>query len=343
MDKTRVAVIGCGAIAQRRHLPEYKLRSDVEVVAVVDVNEKRAKEVAQKFGVPNYFTDYRKALKMQVDAASICTPTAFHAPYSIAFLKAKAHVLCEKPMAATMAEARAMNAAAKASRRQLMIGHNQRLHGAHVRGKQIYQSGILGKCLSFETTFGHGGPEGWSVDGLKCHFFKKEQAVWGSMADLGVHKLDLVRWLLGEDYVQASAMYGTLSKKNCTVEDSAFAVLQTDRGTLGKLVASWCFTSGNNSTILYCEKGVLRLEADPEFNVVAILSNGERQCYKTKALQTNEAGGQTTSGVVNEFVQAIRSGRPVAIPGQDVIKSLAAVVACIESGKTRRQVKVAKA
>lgn len=343
-DKLRVVVIGCGAIAQQRHLPEYAARPDVELIAVVDFKAARAKEIAARFNVPNYFTDYRKALALRPDAVSVCTPTAFHAADSIAALKAKAHVLCEKPMAGSLAQARAMIAAAKATRRQLMIGQNQRLHIAHVRGKEILKSGKLGRVLGFSTIFAHGGPEGWSVDGLKCHFFKRSQTVWGSLADLGVHKIDLLRFLLEDDFVQAGAMYGTMDKENCNVEDTAYCLLKTSGGVMGQLYAGWQYKAGcDNSTRIYCEKGVLRLEDDPEYTVIAQMSSGERLCIRTKGLQTNEPGGQTNSGVIDGFVNGIRPGRTVPIPATDVLNTLATVVACFESGKTGRFVKVKKA
>ena len=342
-NKLRVAVIGCGAIAQRRHLPEYAAREDVEIIAVVDKKKDRAAEIAAQFNVPKHFTDYKAILALWPDAVSVCTPTAFHALHSIAFLKAGAHVVVEKPMCASVAEAKAMIAAAKAARRQLMVGHNQRLNVSHVRAKEFYKSGVLGKCLAFSTTFAHGGPENWSVDGLDCHFFRKRETVWGALADLGVHKLDMMRWFLDDDFVQAAALSGTLQKKKCDVDDTAFAVLRTRQGILGQMFAGWIHTTScDNSTILYCQKGVLRLEADPKFTVIAELANGERRMFQTQGIQTNAPGGQHASGVINAFVDAVRAGKNVPIPASDVINSIAAVVACVDSNRTGRTMNVAK-
>jgi predicted dehydrogenase len=342
-DKLSVVVIGCGAIAQRRHLPEYHHRTDVEIVAVVDPNAARAKEQAGKFGVPNVFADYKAALKLGPDLVSVCSPNAFHAEQTIAALKAGAHVLVEKPMAVSMPQARAMVKTARAARRQLMVGQNQRMAASHVRGRQIYESGLLGKCLGFRATFAHGGPENWSVDGLKCHFFKKDQAVLGAMADLGVHKLDLLRYLLGEDFVTAAGFYGRLDKgSRCEVEDAAFAALTTAGGAMGSLHASWMYKSGcDNSTVLYCQKGTLRLEDDRQYSVIVEMHNGERQFISTKASGTTK-DNQSGSGVIDAFVNAVRSGRPVPITGEDAARSLAAVLACIESADTGRIVKVAQ-
>ena len=339
--KLRVAVLGAGSIAKHRHLPEYAARPDVEIVALVDLNKDRAKGFAEKYNIPNVFRDYRDALKLRPDAVSVCTPNAFHALHTLAALKAKAHVLCEKPMAISLPEARKMIASAKAHNRQLMIGHNQRLAPGHVFGRDLYQSGVLGKCINFRTTFAHGGPEFWSADGLNCHFFKKKLTVFGTLADLGVHKIDLIRWMLGEDIVQVSAMYDTLVKKNCNVDDSAVAVFRTASGALGQMYAGWGHNPGcDNSTVLYCEKGILRIGSDPVYTVIVELADGERQMIKTKALQSNEEGGQTDSGVMATFVECTVKGKPCQIPGEEGAQSMAVILACLESAETKRFVAV---
>lgn len=341
MEKTRVVVFGAGAISSRRHVPEYASRKDVEIVAIVDINKERAEALARRHSVPHVFRDYRKALLLKPSAVSVCTPNAFHAEHSIAALKAGSHVLCEKPMALSVKEIRAMIAAAKAAKRQLMIGHNQRLNDSHVRGRELYQSGIVGKCLCFTTTFCHGGPEGWSVDGLNCHFFKRNLAGLGALADLGVHKVDMIRWFLQDDVRRVAAMYGTLSKKNCNVDDTAFAVMQMESGILGQLFAGWV-GNGGNGTILYCTGGKIMLESDPEYPVRIERSNGEQICLVTRKIQTNEEGGQYGSGVIDRFISAIRAGKKVPIPGDEGGRSCAAILACVESGKTGKFVRVAK-
>jgi len=343
MKKLRAIVIGCGAIAQRRHLPELTARKDVELLAVVDPKLNRAKEQAQKFKATKYFADYKQALKLKPDVVCVCSPNAFHAEHSIAALKAKAHVICEKPMAATMSQARAMIAAAKANGRQLMVAHNQRMSAGHVRGKQIYQSGLLGKCLGFRTSFSHGGPQGWSVDGQQCHFFKKKLAVLGALADLGVHKLDLLRWLLEDDFVEVCGFYGRLDRDKagkCEVDDIAFAALRTAKGAMGSLYAGWMNKSGCiNETVLYCQRGVLRLEDDPQYSVIVEMQGGERQYIKAAASGTT-AGNQNRSGVLDAFLDAVKTGKRVPITGKDAANSLAAVLACAKASDTRKCVRV---
>jgi predicted dehydrogenase len=341
MTKTRVVVIGAGAIAQRRHLPEYAGRNDVELVGLVDINTSRAEAIAKKFNVPAAFTDYRDALKLQPDAVSVCTPNVYHAEQSIAALRCGAHVLCEKPMALTVKDVRAMIAAGRKARRQVMIGHNQRLNDSHVRGKDLYRSGVVGKCVGFSTTFCHGGPDGWSVDLAKGFFFKKKLAGLGALADLGVHKVDFVRWFLDDEIESVAAMSGTLVKKHCEVDDTAFAVLRMRSGILGQMFAGW-IGQGGNGTQFYCEGGKIMLETDPNFPVVVERKNGERICLKLRTIQTNESGGQYGSGVIDNFITAIRAGKKVPIPGEEGGQSVAAILAAVQSAATGRAVKVAK-
>ena len=293
MEKLRVGVIGCGSIAQHRHLPEYKSNKNVELIAVCDINEERAQAVAEKYGVKAY-TSYEELLESgSVDAVSVCTPNYLHAPISIAALKSGIHVLCEKPMATSKEEAEAMIAAAKESGKKLMIGHNQRFVPSHQKARKLIEGGEIGKIYSFRTAFGHGGPEGWSVEGKESWFFQKEKAFVGAMGDLGVHKTDLLRYVLGEEIVEVGSFVETSAKDFADVDDNAVCVLKTESGIIGTLAASWAYVSKeDNSTIIYGEKAILRLEDDPTNSLVVQYANGEVVNYQLGKIQSNEAGGQ---------------------------------------------------
>jgi len=341
--KLRVGVIGCGAVGQRRHLPEYVARDDVELAGVCDIKFPRAKEAARKFGAPKAFKNYQDLLKLAPDAVSVCTPNYLHARQSIDALKARCHVLCEKPMAGSVKDARAMIAAAKKAGRQLMIGQNQRLAPAHVRGKEFYRSGQVGKALGFSTSFAHPGPESWSMDGAEGFFFKKRQAIIGALGDLGVHKIDLVRWFLEDEVVLAAAMAATVEKPNCTVDDTAYGVFTMASGIIGQMFAGWTLKAGEaNGTIVCCERGVIKLYESPQYTVIVQKADGENVYVETGAMQTNVEGGQTNSGVIDAFVEAVRAGRKVPIPGEEGARSLAAIMACVESAKTRKFVRPAR-
>src|SRR5262249_52902006 len=154
-----------GSIATYRHAPEYAAHPDVEILAFVDRVPERAEKLAKKYGA-KAFAKYDEVLDLKgVDAVSVCTPNAFHAPITIAALKAGKHTLCEKPMATSDKDAKDMIAASQKAGKFLMIGHNQRLAPLHIKAKQLIEDGVIGKLVTFKTSFCHPGPESWSIEG----------------------------------------------------------------------------------------------------------------------------------------------------------------------------------
>lgn len=332
----RVGVIGCGSIARLRHLVEYWANKNAEIVAVCDIDSSRAHEMAEKYGA-KAFTNYEELLQLdEVDAISVCLPNDLHAPVSIAALNAGKHVLCEKPMATTSEEAEEMIQVAKKNSRTLMIAHNQRFVASHQKAKQLIESGEIGKIYSFRTSFGHRGPEKWSIDGRDSWFFNKDEAVIGALGDLGVHKTDLIRYLLGE-VAEVGAFVETSAKENTEVDDNAVAILKMESGVIGTLAASWSYvTGGDNSTIIYGEKAILRLEDDPNYSLIVQYLNGEVVKYELDKIQTNEEGGQTNSHVIDHFVDSVLQEREPLIPGEEGKKSLDVVLAALASNETKK-------
>ena len=126
-----IGIIGCGKIAQVRHIPEYAENKDAKLLGYYDINLARAQSLAETYGGTAYATVEELLANPEIDAVSVCAANFAHAELTIAALKAGKHVLCEKPMAITLAECEAMVAAAKEAGKFLMIGHNQRLAKAH--------------------------------------------------------------------------------------------------------------------------------------------------------------------------------------------------------------------
>ncbi|MBA4492849.1 Gfo/Idh/MocA family protein [Paenactinomyces guangxiensis] len=340
MKKVRVGIIGCGSIAKYRHIAEYADHPDVELAAFCDIVTGRAESFAAQYGGKAY-RDYVEMIEQEsLDAVSICTPNVIHAPAAIAAAHAKCHVLCEKPMATSLEEAEKMIRAANENGVLLMIGHNQRLMPPHVKAKEILKEGSLGKVLTFRTSFSHGGPEGWSADGSDSWFFRKQEAFVGAMGDLGVHKIDLLSWLLEEEIVEISAMLATLQKTG-DVDDNAVMVARTESGAIGTITASWTHSPGeDNSTILYCEKGILKVGTDPVDQVIVERTDGSIEKFQVGKMASNEEGGQVKSGVIDSFVRAILTNSPALIPGEDAIKALRVVMAAIKSSEEKRSVNI---
>ncbi len=334
--KLKVGIIGSGSIATHRHAPEYHAHPDVEIVAFCDPHPERAERLANKYG-GKICKKYSDILELKsVDAVSVCTPNAFHAPITIAALKAGKHVLCEKPMATSAEEANAMIAAAETSGKNLMIGHNQRLAPLHVKAKQLLIDGVIGKVITFRSAFAHPGPEGWSIEGATGWFFDKKQAFVGTMGDLGVHKADLLRWLLGEEIIEVASFVEHLHKPMGDVDDNSVCLLRTESGAIGTLTASWTHNPGeDNSTVLYGSKGIMRLGGDPRFSVIVELASGEKQFFEAGKIQTNDGGGQSDTGVIRAFVKSIQDKTPPEISGDEGKKALASILACLKSSETK--------
>ncbi|WP_040978786.1 Gfo/Idh/MocA family protein [Oceanobacillus jeddahense] len=333
----KIAVIGCGSIAKHRHLPEYAANDQVKITAVCDIVQERAEAAAEKYQAKAY-TDYKTLLQEEnIDAVSVCLPNYLHAPVSVDALNAGKHVLCEKPMATSTEEADQMIEAAEQNGKKLMIGHNQRFVSSHQKARELIASGTIGKVYSFRTAFGHGGPEGWSADGKESWFFKKGEAFIGAMGDLGVHKADLIRYLLQDEFVEVGAFVETSAKQNTDVDDNATLILKSEKGTIGTLAASWAYTAKeDNSTVIYGEKATLRLEDDPTYSLVAQYANGETVKYELGAIQSNEEGGQTTTHVIDHFIDSILNDTAPLIDGMEGKKSLAIILGALESVETKR-------
>ena len=181
-----IGIIGCGKITQVRHLPEYAENPQAHLTGLYDINQSRAEELTRKYGGKAYSSIEEMLTDPEIDAVSVCTSNATHAQITIQALEAGKHVLCEKPMATTLKDCEAMAAAAKKNGKHLMIGHNQRLAEAHALGKKLIDQGIIGRILTFRTSFGHSGPETWSVDsGKNVWFFDKNAGVYGSNGGFG--------------------------------------------------------------------------------------------------------------------------------------------------------------
>ncbi len=340
-----IGIIGCGKIAQVRHIPEYADHPQAKLAGFFDLNQDRAQALAEQWGGKAYSSWEELLADPAIDAVSVCVANNAHAQISIAALKAGKHVLCEKPMATTLEDCEAMVAAARESGKFLMIGQNQRLTKAHQKARELVENGTLGKILTFRTTFGHGGPETWSVDpGKNTWFFDKSKAAMGAMADLGIHKTDLIQYLLGQTVVETTAKVTTLDKRGADgqligVDDNAICIYRMSGGAIGTMTASWTFYGAeDNSTVLYGTKGILRIYDDPAYSLKLITADGEKVLYELEAIQTND--NQTKSGVIDCFMDCLVNNTPPAISGESVLTAMRAVFASLESSAEGRAVAV---
>ena len=192
MSKLKIAIVGTGSISHS-HIRAYLQNPDVELYAFCDINEERVKMMGEKYGVKRLYTDEAAMLRElpEIDAVSVCTWNSQHAPCTIMALNAGKHVLCEKPMATCAADAVKMKEAAEKNGKLLMVGFVRRYGNDAKILKDYIDGGYFGEIYYGKATYlrRNGSPGGWFGD--------KSRSGGGPLIDLGVHVIDLTRYLMG--------------------------------------------------------------------------------------------------------------------------------------------------
>jgi len=251
VKKVRVGIIGTGNISEA-HVDGYKQLKDVEIAAACDIDREKLTRYANTHGIPNTFTDYNEMLAMaDLDAVSVCTWNCAHAPVAIAALRAGKHVLCEKPLAMTVAEAQGMEREALKAGRVLSVGVVMRFERKADALRDLIRAGRLGDIFFAKTLNQRraGSPVGW--------FTNKAYAGGGPMIDLGVHIIDICRYLMGnpKPVAVSGATFGGLGLRSnikgiaryvtsgpsdvFDIEDLAVAMIRFENGSVLQVETSY--------------------------------------------------------------------------------------------------------
>ncbi len=343
--KLKAGIIGCGSIAKFRHAPEYKANPNIEEIVFYDRNPERAEILADQFAgsvaasLDDLITD------PTIDIISDCSSNEFHPINSVKALLAGKHVLCEKPIALTIEGAEQIVQAQKTSSKKLMIDHNQRFTRAHQKARQLIENKELGEVLTFKTSFGHAGPERWGINKTKSTwFFSKERSGLGVAGDLGIHKIDLLHYLLNDEINQVSAFQGSLDKTGITGEpievcDNLVCTLKTAGGRIGTASFSWTYYGEeDNSTIIYLTGGIIKIYHDKDYPLLVIEKDGSIAKYQLETIQTND--DQTNSGVIDSFVDSVLHNKSPAVTGEDALVSLKVLLGIVKAAETATVVQV---
>lgn len=255
MKHMRAGIIGCGGIANSKHLPSIKEAGTIDVVAFCDIIEEKAVAAKEKFGTEDaqVFTDYKELLKLDLDAVYVTTPNRSHSFISIDAMKAGKNVLCEKPMAKTSAEAKAMVETAKETGKILTIGYQNRYRADSAYLKRACENDELGDIYYAKAhAIRRRAVPTWGV------FLNEEEQGGGPLIDIGTHALDLTLWMM-DNYKPVSVM-GSVYKKlgnqtetanawgdwdpdKYTVEDSAFGFIKMADGATIVLESAWALNT----------------------------------------------------------------------------------------------------
>jgi len=239
VGRVRVGLIGSGFIGDI-HAAAFKMVLDAEVVAVASPTPGKAKAFARARGIPKAFEDYRDLLALkQVDMVTLGVPNYLHAEVAVAAAKAGKHVVCEKPLCRTLAEADAMIAACRRAGVLLMYAEELCFAPKYVRARQLVDEGALGKVFFVKQSEEHFGPHmPW--------FWDVEKSGGGVLLDMGCHSIEYARWVFGKPRVKSVfATMGTYVHGDKTKgEDHSLCVVQYEGGRIALAENSWAKQGG---------------------------------------------------------------------------------------------------
>ena len=236
MDKVRIGVLGTGIIIRDYHLPVLKRHAQAEVVAAANLHAASLERLAEEWGIDRTYTDFgAMASDPEIDAVVIGLPNYLHAPVTVQMLEAGKHVLCEKPMAMSVEQAETMVDASRRTGRKLMIAHMWRFDREIAWLRDLVAGGSLGRIVKAKS---HAV---WLYDGPPAGswFVTPGYAGGGALADMGIHSIDTLRYVLGN--VQPRRVFATVGTffEGIQVDDSATVLVEFEGGIAGLIEAGW--------------------------------------------------------------------------------------------------------
>lgn len=355
MKKLKIGIVGCGGIANNKHLPAIKKNGHFEAVAFCDLIEERAVKAKEDYGTEDarVYTDYQELIKEDLDAVYVLTPNNAHAPVTIAALKAGKHVMCEKPMAKTYAEAKEMAETARQTGKILTIGYQNRYRGDSLYLKKACENGDLGEIYYAKAhAIRRRAVPTWGV------FLDEEKQGGGPLIDIGTHALDLTLWMMDNyepesvtgsvfrklaDQKDTGNAWGDWDPKEFTVEDSAFGFIKMKNGAVINLEASWALNTlevDEAKTSLCGTKAGADMKDGLRINRVQY----GRQCVEKPDLNAGGVAffdGEAANPEDTEqkvFYEAIVDGKPLTVEPEQALAVTRILEAIYESARTGKTV-----
>ena len=350
MKKLKIAIIGVGNISES-HIVGYQKSENAELYAFCDINAQTLAKKGEKHGITRLYTDLDKMLAElpEIDAVSVCTWNCAHAECTIKALKAGKDVLCEKPMAMNSEEAQRMLDTAKETGRKLMIGFVRRFGNDAAVASDFINNGSLGDIYYAKATYlrRNGCPGGWFAD--------KRYSGGGPLIDLGVHVIDLVRYLMGcpkpisaygatfsgfgdREGLKDKAGFNSSAKSDMThnVEDLATALVRFDNGAVLSVEASFNLhikKSVGNIQLFGTKGGA---ELSPEFELFTEVNGylADVSLNRSTALSFNGL----FENEINYFVESLITDRDLSSIAEDGVALMKILDAIYESAATKREV-----
>lgn len=341
----RVAVIGCGKIAERASLPNLvNYKEKVVVKALCDIEEAKAKALKEKFKLSgvDIMKDWKKIVtRKDIDVVFIDTPNYLHEEMAIGAAKNKKHILVEKPISITAKSADNMDRAAKANGVYLMVEQTQRFDPVHQAAKKVIDSGMLGRIHNIRGRIGHAGPEYWS-EGKAHWFYDKKKSGGGAMIDIGVHITDLVRWFARKKVTEVFATIRNIEKP-VKVDDNATVLFKFEDGAKGEIECSWTTRPYEVLTFVYGSKGKMTTAIGAEKPVKVIIAKtgkGEDPNCALEEIYPQIGPGNGWENAVHYFIDCVINKTKPFVSGEEGRETMRVINAAYESERVGKWVKV---
>lgn len=356
-EKIKAAIIGCGGIANGKHMPALKTLDNVEIVAFCDIIRERAEKAKEEYGTPDatVYTDYKELLKdSSIQTVHVCTPNRSHSFITVDALHADKHVICEKPMAINAAEAKKMLDAAKETGKILTIGYQNRYRQDSLYLKRACENGDLGDIYYARAlALRRRAVPTWGV------FLNEYEQGGGPLVDIGTHALDLTLWMMDNykprmvvgsvfkklgDQKEAGNAWGDWDQEKYTVEDSAFGYIIMEDGATISLESSWALNVldyQEASTLLCGTKAGADMKDGLRFNGVRYnkqyteipdLNGGGVAFYDAAG------GGKPQDIEAKVFYDAVEKGTDLVVKPEQAYVVTQILDAIYESAKTGKPV-----
>lgn len=299
-------LIGAGDIARKRIAPALRDLSDCELVSVSRARADQAESFAREFGAAKWFADWHEQITdPEIDAVYIATPVYLHAEQTIAAAEAGKHVLCEKPMALTVADCDRMIAACRANNVKLGIAYYRRFYPVLARSKEIINSGEIGSVtLAQINAFEYVDLE---EDDPRYWFLEKERSGGGPMMDFGCHRVELLTDLFGTAArVTSLVSYCAFERE---VEDTAIASILFESGTCGTVTVTHAAIEAKDTLDIYGTMGSIHIPVLNKGEMAIRTGNNERA-------ESHPPHANFHQPLIEEFTDAVLAGRESRVGGE---------------------------
>jgi predicted dehydrogenase len=350
-DRIGVAVVGCGGVSSG-HFSAYVAHSGVRLIAAVDVRAELAQSAATRWGSERWYGSIDDALAdPDIQVVDLCLPHHLHAPIAIQAARAGKHVFVEKPIANTLGEADHMIEACRQAGVLLMVDQTKRYQNRHRKIKELIEAGYVGDPILVKSAYPQDITYAWQhMEPARLKGYWKHDGV---ISGIGIHALDLLRWLVGEvAEVQAIGSTSDLIDPDRETEDTGIVLLRFENGCIGELTVSYVLKDPRMASgwdlmplQLYGRRGSLQMDLDDTISLVSDRLPGEAGPGRL-VLHTRPPVGaprlppEGMAGAIDHLIDCLNTGARPLTHGEDARKSLELVEAAYQSIKTGRAVRL---